>query len=192
MSKKSLKKRVEDQFDPVALKSCCEEPSSYFAKYADRQDLPGKDRFLYFRDNGSDILAVAHLDYVHHNADCNVMDTSAGKLVLSGALDDRLGAYIVCELLPRLGVNVDILLTTDEETCGSTADDFETEKQYNWIIEFDRGGTDVVMYQFETGDYAALVKQSGSYVGNGSYSDIAVLDFLGVAAFNWGVGYQDY
>jgi hypothetical protein len=60
------------------------------------------------------------------------------------------------------------------------------------VIEFDRGGTDVVMYQYEDARTIALVEESGARVGNGSFSDISYLDHLGVKAFNWGVGYQDY
>jgi hypothetical protein len=195
VSRNRLRKRVARAFDAAALIEVCEAPHTYFSKYADYYPL-GKgwknERFYYHRDNGSDILAVAHLDYVHHNPRAHVMDTDAGPLVMSGALDDRLGAYIICELLPKLGVNLDLLLTTDEEIGDTSADAFDTDKQYNWIIEFDRGGTDVVMYQFETPALRKLVRASGAMVGTGSFSDICALGTLGVAAFNWGVGYEDY
>lgn len=150
------------------------------------------DRFYFHRDNNSRILAVAHLDSVQSDPTCTVIDTNAGPLVLSGALDDRLGAYVICELLPKLGITCDLLLTMDEEEAASTAAEFTTTKLYNWMIEFDRGGTDVVMYQYETPELADLVEASGAYVGMGSYSDISTLDHLGCAGFNWGVGYADY
>ncbi len=96
------------------------------------------------------------------------------------------------ELLPALGITCDWLLTTGEESGQSTAQDFETDKQYNWVIEFDRGGTDVVLYQYEDDHLVDLIEDCGARVGVGSYSDIADLDFLGCKAMNWGVGYADY
>lgn len=186
---------VHSAFDPDVLKHICE--TWDFTDYATKHQLGADpDRFYWYQDNGSDILAVAHLDTVQNDRTCQVIDTAAGPLAVSGALDDRLGAYVILELLPTLGVTCDILLTTDEECAQSTArefaEDFQGGKQYNWIIQFDRGGTDVVMYQYETPTYAELVEASGAVVGMGSYSDIAELDDLGCAAFNWGVGYQDY
>lgn len=192
---KKAMKRVRDAFDGDSLKRICE--SNDFSAYADKFQLApdertGRERFYYYQDNGSSILAVAHLDHVQADATCQVIDTAAGLLVTSGALDDRLGAYVILELLPKLGIKCDILLTTDEEIGASTASDFVSDKDYNWIIEFDRGGTDVVMYDYETNDLCDLVEASGARVGHGSFSDICLLDHLGCAAFNWGVGYQDY
>jgi hypothetical protein len=187
--------RVADAFDPDMLIHICE--TNDFQNWATRHDLPGQGpgRFYWYQDNGSDVLAVAHLDSVQADVLAQVVDTAAGPLVVSGALDDRLGAYVILELLPNLGVTCDWLLTTDEEIGRSTARDFADAydgKRYNWLIEFDRGGTDVVMYDYETAEYVELVEAAGAKVGQGSYSDIADLEPLGCAAFNWGVGYQDY
>src|SRR5690606_28494773 len=94
-----------------------------------------------------------------------------------------------------LGVKYYLLLTTDEVGAQSTARDFVEDnlgRSYNWMFQFDRGGTDVVMYQYETPEYAALVEAAGARVGCGSYSDIAELDGLECAGFNWGVGYENY
>lgn len=155
-----------------------------------------RDNFYHFKDNGSEILAVAHLDTVidEDRRGANFVNTEAGWVVFSGALDDRLGAYTILELLPKLGLNFDVLLTVGEESGRSTAEFFEppTGKQYKWIIEFDRGGTDVVMYQYHDEDTEALVRGSGARVNRGSFSDIAYLEHLGVKAFNWGIGYEDY
>ncbi len=95
-------------------------------------------------------------------------------------------------MLPKLGITCDWLLTTDEEIGQSTAEDFETEKAYNWTFQFDRAGTDVVMYDYETPDLVELVEKAGARVGQGSFSDICYLEHLGCAGFNWGVGYEDY
>ena len=193
---KAARRRAKMAFDAETLIRICEMEPQEFGQYADRVDLEStrwsRDRFYYHRDNGSNILAVAHLDHVQDNRKTNVMDTGAGLLVASGVLDDRLGAYVILELLPKLGMTFDILLTTDEEQGASTADEFKPEKQYDWMIEFDRGGTDVVMYEYETQEYADLVEASGARMGQGSFSDIAVLEHLGCAGFNWGVGYRDY
>lgn len=185
-----VRRMVAETFDPAILVKLCEMDEYAFGAYADRFDLPGTDRHYHFADHGSDILAVAHLDTVARDRSTVIVDSAAGPVVHGGALDDRLGAYVVCELLPHLGVKVDLLLTTDEETGQSTAEEFQTVKPYNWIIEFDRGGSDVVMYQYETTYLRGLVNASGARVGVGSFSDIASLEHLGVAAFNWGVGYD--
>ena len=190
---RQARERVADAFDPLSLIDICERDD--FTEFADYYELaPSQygDRFYYFQDNGSDILAVAHLDTVQEDRTCTITPTAAGLLACSGGLDDRLGAYVILEMLPRLGVNCDILLTTDEEMARSTGIEFVPTKSYNWMIQFDRGGTDVVMYQYETDELVDLVENCGAHVGVGSYSDIADLDHLGCAGFNWGVGYQDY
>lgn len=148
--------------------------------------------YYHYRDNGARVLAVAHLDTVvmRHRRAPAFYDTKNGPMIRSGALDDRLGAYVILGLLPKLGISTDVLLTVGEESAQSTAAFFEPAKDYDWVIEFDRAGTDVVMYQYEDGPSCRAVEASGARVGFGSYSDIAYLEHLGVKAFNWGVGYQ--
>lgn len=155
---------------------------------------PKPSDFYLFRDNGADVLAVAHLDTVAAPTAraCHFVDTEAGPVVFSRALDDRLGAYIILELLPALGVATDLLLTTGEESGRSTAAYFLPSKDYHHVIEFDRGGTDVVLYQFDDDDTRTLVESAGARVGDGIFSDICELEHLGVKCFNWGVGYRDY
>lgn len=191
---KAAKQRVRDAFDPTVLANLC--TTWNFSRYAKRVDLDespaGRERFYYYADNDSDILAVAHLDSVQDDGTCSIVDTSAGLLAVSGALDDRLGVYVILDLLPKLGITCDWLLTTDEEICASTAGDFFTDKHYNWMFQFDRGGTDVVMYDYETDELCGLVEDCGAQVGNGSFSDICMLEHLECAGFNWGVGYRDY
>lgn len=194
---KKLRKQVKDAFDASALIDICERDQMEFSDYATRYELEpdrfdGHERFFYFADNGSDVLAVAHLDSVQMDRLCQITNTAAGLLATSGALDDRLGVYVILEMLPKLGIVCDWLLTTDEEICSSTAEDFFPEKSWNWMISFDRGGTDVVMYNYETKELCGLVEDAGAQVGKGSFSDICQLEHLGCAGFNWGVGYQDY
>jgi len=194
----SLFEMVELAFDHEVLKRICEMSEKDFAKAYGMTEVPVLQKvpndFYYFRDNGSDVLAVAHLDTVGlpHQRTCRFLDTEDGTVVYSRALDDRLGAYIILELLPTLGITYDILLTVGEENGQSTAAFFDPPKQYDWMIEFDRGGTDVVMYQYDDDLTRKLVKKSGARVGDGIFSDICYLEHLGIKGFNWGVGYQDY
>lgn len=193
---------VSHAFSPEALRESCETDSLEFP--FPRYDLPdsptGRKRFYYFQGNNSPVLAVAHLDTVQPNRTLSLTSTpDAGILATSGGLDDRLGVYVITHLLPALGILPDILLTTDEELGQSTAYDFLPDNHkadgfagYNWMFSFDRAGTDVVSYQYETDDLNARIRQAGAQPGQGSYSDISDLDHLGCSGVNWGVGYQDY
>ena len=186
---KAARRRVVDAFDADALIRICE--ADDFGDYGARVEC-GPGRFYHYRDNGSNVLAVAHLDTVQSDGRCTIAETAAGLLACSGKLDDRLGAYVILEMLPKLGIVTDVLLTTDEERGDSTAQHFDTAKQYDWLISFDRGGTDVVAYQYHEPALTALVEASGARMGFGSYSDICELEHLGCAGLNWGVGYADY
>lgn len=196
MSSKSRK--VRRAIDRDALARICEaDEESFGADYGMttvnvEQKSPAD--YYHYRDNGSAILAVAHLDTVvpRHQRMCRFVDTAGGPVVYSGGLDDRLGAFIILDLLPALGITHDVLLTVGEECGQSTAAYFDAPKHYDWVIEFDRGGTDVVMYDYEDDETIQLVEDSGARVGMGSFSDISYMEHVGVKAFNWGVGYHDY
>lgn len=193
--KRSPARRVRNAFDPAALSRICTMRERDFAATFGMQTVPvGGGSFYHFRDNGASVLAVAHLDTVAgpDQRAAHFTTSEAGPVIFSRALDDRLGAYIILELLPALGITYDWLLTTDEETGQSTAEQFTAPKDYDWIIEFDRGGTDVVMYQYDDEDTRLAVKAAGAHVGEGIFTDICYLDHLGVKGFNWGTGYRDY
>ena len=170
-----------------------------------------------FRDNGGSVLAVAHTDVVKRWSrvayEWGYKDGKQGvtgvvpeveekpvitqqnrRSVESMALDDRLGVYLITEVLPALGIVVDVLLTDEEESGSSTADLFVLPegKQYNWVFSFDRGGIDVVMYQYEDfdSDWAEFFRPFGIKLGRGSFSCITELERLGVKAFNFGCGYH--
>lgn len=160
-------------------------------------------------DNGSDILAIAHLDTVQRQSapfmlirDCiypnHAKKVHRSDLVYAQQLDDRLGAYLILDYLPLLGMKFDVLLTEHEEQCSSTAQDFIPHKMYKWGISFDRGyrefesHNDVVLYNYEDRATRALVEASGARVGYGSYSCICELADYGFKCFNWGVGYRAY
>lgn len=190
-------------FDIDALKQMCTLPEKAFQRIKNatiQRDSMGEPAI--YVDNGSNILAVAHLD-IARGLDRNPFDCYMAYLiadpdkkifpgVFNQNLDDRMGVYIILNHLPRmLGVRFDWLLTTNEESGGSTAMAFELpkDKKYNWMVEFDRRGTDVVLYGYDTSDFRNLIGKYAT-VGSGSVSDISYLEHLGIKASNWGVGYH--
>lgn len=188
-------KRVREAFDLNKLAEICMAEEGFFEKYGSAfYKEGGKGKFaFYFKDNEADILAIAHMDSVQSKKDFGVAKYISGReVVLSPTLDDRLGVYVICELLPKLGLKTDILLTTDEESGNSTAKLFQTDKKYKWMFQFDRAGTDVVMYQYENKEALDKLKGVGFLTATGSASDISKLDDLGCLGFNFGIGYQDY
>ena len=175
-----------------------------FSQFGDLYYNPSKgkekDEYVYI-DGGPDakILAVGHTDWVKGYGQWATQVTPSisldGRFVRARQLDDRLGVWIIMHVLPSLLGGLppyDILLTDQEESGNSTAYFFKPPegKKYNWMFEFDRRGTDVVMYQYETPALLKLLKKSGFEVGNGSFTDICKLDHLGCAGFNFACGYH--
>lgn len=152
-----------------------------------------KDGIYIHIDNGTDILAVAHLDTVAHMKHFHRIDLGGEPVIFNAQLDDRLGAYILLDLLPSYGLKYDILLTEGEESGRSTGQWFVPPegKEYKWMFQFDRSGTDVVLYQYENRDMRDLVLSHGFAIGLGSFSDISMMDELGCKGFNFGTGYYD-
>jgi hypothetical protein len=146
------------------------------------------DRY-FFRDNGSNVLAVAHLDVVMWKEWFGHFAMDDGLHVFTPHLDDRLGVYVIMDLLPKMGIVPDILLATGEENGGSTAGKFKTDKKYNWLVEFDRRGEDVVLYKYDNVEWRATLREAGFTPSYGSNSDINHLN-LGVKGMNIGVGYE--
>lgn len=139
-------------------------------------------------DRGSNVLAVAHLDWVAWEDD--PWFSKKGRIINAGQLDDRLGVWTILDVLPALGINCDVLLTDSEEIGRSTATDFLPTKDYNWMFQFDRRGGDVVLYDYESESNVALLESYGFEVGAGSFSDICWLNHMGITGFNIGTGYQ--
>lgn len=144
---------------------------------------------LYYEPHGSSVLGIAHLDTVQPHPSFS----RRNDIVRAKWLDDRLGAYILCDLLPSLGVKLDILLTENEERGDSTAQYFVPPegKQYNWLVQFDRAGDDVVVYQYNGDPWKAELTAHAFLPSYGSYSDIRELESLGVHAVNIGCGYYN-
>ncbi len=143
-------------------------------------------------DRGASVLAVAHLDTVQSAAP----KWLSPWIVNTPDLDDRLGVWILLSLLPRLhpDVKYDVLLCDSEEVGQSTAKDFAkaigTDHRYNWLIEFDRKGVDVVTYDYDADGWDELLAAEGLTIGSGAFSDISYLESMGVKGVNFGCGYH--
>lgn len=145
--------------------------------------------YLGFRPHPSGqakVLAVAHVDYLRSG----VVHKNNRKVIVSSALDDRAGVYIALNMLDDYGIVADVLLTDEEESSNSTVAMIGAGmlQKYNWIVQLDRRGTDVVTY-----GYTELAPKLSKFwdVQKGSFSDIAYLEDINpVSAFNLGVGYH--
>jgi len=154
---------------------------------------PDGQRYIFY-NRGGKLLATGHLDVVFRSKHREAYKPYKNRPLRYYAveLDDRMGAYILLDVLPALGINdYDILLTEGEESGRSSAKWFEppTEDRYNWVFEFDRAGTDVVMYDYEDDAMLDLLNAYNFHVGWGAFSDICSLEHLWVKAFNFGCGY---
>jgi hypothetical protein len=174
--------------DYARLKEVCQMKISDFEQYGEVTQTD--NGVLIYRDNGASLLAVAHLDTVIEN---NMTFYQSGDNIYAPQLDDRLGAYIILDLLPKMGINVDILLTEGEESGRSTAQHFVLPegKSYNWMMEFDRMGKQTVMYQYETAEMRAKLKEFDIGVGSGSFTDICYLGSLKIWGVNFAIAYSN-
>ncbi len=142
-------------------------------------------------DRGASVLAVAHLDTVQSAKP----QWLSPWIINTPDLDDRLGVWILLSLLPRLhpDVKYDVLLCDSEEVGESTAKDYAkaigTDHAYNWLIEFDRKGVDVVTYDYDADGWDETLAAEGLTIGSGAFSDISYLEALGVKGVNFGCGY---
>lgn len=150
-----------------------------------REKLGRKHIFI---DRGASVLAVAHADSVQAYAGFGYTKDT----LRCATLDNRLGLYLAVYHMPSVGINVDVLITDGEERGNSSAQDFVSDKQYNWIYSFDRTGDDVVLYGYEDDATEDLMTSYGFKVGMGSYSDISELEHLGCKGMNFGCGMYNY
>lgn len=175
--------------DIELLKKVCDFQMDAFYGLGEKVATP--DGNYVYLNRGCSILAVGHLDTVQSDRKAVYEDTGIFR---SPQLDDRLGVYgILYGLISNFGVNYDILLTEGEEKGKSTAKYFQPPegKKYNWMFELDRGGKDVVCYEYLTKELKEMLIKEGFEVGIGSNTDIRYLKHLGVLGFNVGVGYFD-
>lgn len=174
-------------YTPILRKRCLQPTAELMEEVGGIVKCPNGLNYAY-RAAGNKILAVAHCDSVTCDTDHFF---AKNGVVWCTRLDDRLGVFTILDILPDMGISVDILLTDGEESCNSTARYVEIPKEcdYNWIVQFDRRGTDVVTYQF--GEMDPYAEEFFGKAGYGSYSDICELDWLGCAAMNVGIGYHE-
>lgn len=141
------------------------------------------------------VLAVAHLDFVGSSPAPYSIE-SGGDVVVSRALDDRLGVFALLDTIPKLLGNsqpYNILLTENEETGKSSAREFGMaieNNRYNWIFSMDRAGTDCAHYTFTDKPWLSQLQKAGWELSNGTYSCIAELDHWSTCAINFGVAYN--
>ena len=146
-------------------------------------------------DRGSKILGVAHLDTVAKQIPKSVIWQTQNRrslpVINSIQLDDRLGVWMLLDLLPAMGLEFDVLLCDGEERGRSTAEHFKPGREYNWGFEFDRAGVDTVLYNYDDDDtWRTALKKSGFDIQCGSFSDISSLTHVGCCFANFGVGYH--
>ena len=186
-----MKLKPMKYFDPELLTKICCMDEKEFEQYG-KKVQPEKNGPYYFKDNGSNVLAVAHLDSVCTVKYGHYMNHPAGGVFFSPTLDDRLGVYTILHLLPAMGIKCDWLLTTGEEKGLSSAEHFKTDKKYNWMFSFDRGGDDVVLYRYDTKKLCDLLRKYEFTPAIGMNSDINYMGHLGISGMNFGVGYYKY
>lgn len=159
---------------------------------ADIEEILKARNYLYI-DNNAEILGVAHCDTVFDSNNNKTLYAESRDYIISPVLDDRAGVFTLLSFLPQFHpkIKYDILLTRGEEKGDSTARFFKTDKQYNWIFEFDRKGTDAVLYDYEFEEIWTNEISKNFKIGFGSYSDICSLTHLKCCAVNIGTAYND-
>ena len=139
------------------------------------------------------VLAIAHLDISTELVPTAFQYHPSKHIVVSQALDDRLGVWALCRKLPMFIGNrgYDVLLTVGEEQGSSSAQHFdEQSEKYNWIFQLDRMGCDAVHYDFDSVEWLAALKNCGWDMNTGSFSDISMLSMGTVSAVNFGIAYK--
>ena len=168
------------------LAAICDAKKSDFIKYGKAINNP--TGLLVYQDNDAPILAVAHLDIAIKPEKAIICNE---EIMISPAMDDRLGAYLILDVLQSYGLKFDVLLTDCEERANSTAQFYNPDKEYNWIFEFDRSGNDVVMYNYDNDDLRLMLKEFDFQIGIGSFTDICWMEHLGVKGINFGTCYYN-
>jgi hypothetical protein len=198
LSKERLQANIQlvtNAFNLEELRECCSGDLLSLAKSAECVIVgnPAIESSRYgYKNQDMSVLAVAHTDSHQESNYVGQLDHPVGRLVFCPRVDDRLGVYTICKLLPKLGIKTDLLLTDCEETGNTTAKLFKTDKQYNWLISFDRMGTDVVMYNYLCDEMKDLLKYYKLEASGGAFSCIRSMESLAVKGFNWGIAYENY
>ena len=168
-------------------------------------DRTNKDRLPYNHKtrDGATILGVAHCDYVRSawSYPKEAKTVAGTPAIVAGQVDDRVGVWLLLDILPGLIPTFDVLLTDDEEIGRSTAQNFGEDMEdsnnvgpasYNWTFQFDRRGTDFVDYGKASKSFIRNFKKAtGIPHGMGSFSDICYLPDTCGSKVNIGTGYHN-
>ena len=172
------------------LKQYCSMDIEEFKDMGDtRRPTPGvPDSFYTHIDRGAPVLGVAHLDSPNNYTHFHYSGPPGKPIthVWSPTLDNRMGAYILLQVLTMMDINCDVLLTTDHFEKYSTARDFVHPKEYRWTFSFDLASHGVSMYNYETVGLAEEMRACRLHtIRDDSYADIVELWPLGIAGFNF-------
>lgn len=183
-------KTLTAHFDINVMAWICQASVNDFDQFGVRTETP--DGSYVFIDRGAKLLAVAHRDTV-----CGALHFRYAKdsqTVYCPTLDDRLGCTILMSVVHKFVPfdSFDILLTEGEEKGRSTAKHFVPPREYNWMFEFDRGGTDIVHYQYTDPEWLTALEDFGVDIEVGTFSDISYLEHLGICGVNIGCAYYNY
>jgi len=198
------------QFERIVYKTCCQTVEDIFSDYPEEYgfehvEKQGKrQRYLYrpgIRDDSP--LLICHADTVLESS-AYQYDSRTG-IVVSSELDDRLGIAVLLTIIQSSGKDCihlsdcAILITDNEETGQSTSALFSKDCEQNpgrfgrpnWLMNFDRRGTDSVCYGYENDTFSSLLNHCGHTIGQGTCSDISRMESLGVSGVNVGIGYHN-
>lgn len=172
------------------LEYFCELEEWEFYKFVD-EVIETPHGVMMIKNRGNPILGVGHLDTVQQER----VFKHEGNKFFAPQLDDRLGVYLLLEVLPSMGFDFDLLLTDSEEVGQSTAQYYQyytnAAKSYNWMLEIDRfGASDAALYQYYNKYLADLIRTVDLSPSNGSNTDIAYLDGIGISGVNFSCAYQ--
>lgn len=180
------------------LRLCCITPKSHllgsvFPKYGLSVETKRGQKYAWREGYGTDApLFVCHVDTVEKGGESAHAYHRDGNMVTSLALDDRLGLALILYSLETMAPEItpSILICDDEEIGRSSAQLFEEAIAPNWLMEFDRRGTDAVLYDYDSTLWRSILTSFDFTIGNGTFSDISSLGALGVCGVNVGVGYH--
>ena len=170
---------------------CMLKPAQIAQEYGLTEYKTKNGKKFWFKDNGSRVLGIAHVDTVKPFRHFRPVKFAEDTKIFTQTLDDRLGLHIMLDYLTQAKIKVDILMTTDEEQMQSTGLYFGPPKDYNWMFMFDRAGTGAVTYAYGDEQLRYKLNKHNFDVDRGSYSCIADMEHLKCKGINFGVGYHD-
>ena len=198
------------KFEQLVYQTCSQSVEDIFSEYPSEYgfehiEKQGKrQRYLYRPgiSNESPLL-ICHADTVL--ASRAYLYSAKTSVVTSSELDDRLGIAVLLAIIQSSGMDClhlsdcAMLITDNEEMGQSTSALFAADCKQNperfgspnWLLNFDRRGSDSVCYGYENDTLSSLLRHCGHTIGQGTCSDISRMESLGVSGVNIGVGYQN-